>query len=123
MMKRFLCIFALVAMSLPVLAQNAIKVEAPNVVAADERFNVTFIIEGEKNPTDFSWSQGDDFQLVWGPQKGSSTSIQIINGKRTSSHQTTFTYILLPKATGTFQIPAASASVRPPERSRPRTFS
>ncbi len=111
MMKRFLCIFALVAMSLPVLAQNAIKVEAPNVVAADERFNVTFIIEGEKSPSDFSWSQGEDFQLVWGPQKGTSTSIQIINGKRTSSHQTTFTYILLPKATGTFQIPAASAKL------------
>ena len=111
MMKRILFIFALVAMSLSVLAQNAIKVEAPGVVAADERFNVTFIIEGEKSPSDFSWSQGEVFQLVWGPQKGTSTSIQVINGKRSSSHQTTYTYILLPKATGTFQIPAASATV------------
>ena len=111
MMKRLFHILALVALSLPAFAQNAIKVEAPNVVGADERFNVTFIIEGEKSPSDFSWSQGDDFQLVWGPQKGTSTSIQVINGKRTSSHQTTFTYILLPKATGTFQIPAATATL------------
>ena len=75
----------------------------------NEQFNVTFIIEGEKSPSDFQWSSGDDFQLVWGPQKGSSSSIQIINGKRSSSHQTTFTYILIPKATGTFQLPVATA--------------
>ena len=99
------------AASLVSHAQNSIKVEAPNVVGADERFNVTFIIEGEKSPSDFSWSQGDDFQLVWGPQKGTSTSIQVINGKRSSSHQSTYTYILMPKATGTFQLPAASATV------------
>ena len=97
--------------TLSTFAQNVIKVEAPNVVAVNEQFNITFIIEGEKSPSDFSWSQGDDFQLVWGPQKGTSTSIQIINGKRSSSHQTTFTYILLPKGTGTFQLPSASATL------------
>ncbi len=91
--------------------QNSIRVEAPDVVAVDEQFNVTFIIEGEKSPKDFVWSQGDDFQLVWGPQKGTSSSIQIINGKRSSSHQTTYTYILMPKSTGTFSIPAATATV------------
>ena len=37
-------------------AQTSISVEAPNVVAADEQFNVTFIIEGEDSPTDFTWS-------------------------------------------------------------------
>ena len=79
------------------------------MVAVNEQFNVTFIIEGEKNPSDFQWSVGDDFQLVWGPQKGSSSSIQIINGKSSSSHQTTFTYILIPKSTGTFQLPVATA--------------
>lgn len=92
-------------------AQNSIRVEAPDVVALDEQFNVTFIIEGEKSPSDFSWSYGDNFQLVWGPQRGTSSSIQIINGKRSSSHQTTYTYILMPKSTGTFSLPAASATL------------
>lgn len=92
-------------------AQNAIRVEAPDVVALDEQFNVTFIIEGEKSPSDFSWSYGDSFQLVWGPQKGTSSSIQIINGKRSSSHQTTYTYILMPKSTGTFSLQSASATL------------
>ncbi|MBP5486633.1 MAG: BatD family protein [Bacteroidales bacterium] len=114
-MKRIMYITALAVLSLAATlglsAQNAIRVEAPNVVAVNEQFNVTFIIEGEKNPSDFSWSPGEEFQLVWGPQKGTSTSIQIVNGKRTSSHQTTYTYILLPKSTGTFQIPSATANV------------
>ena len=93
-------------------AQTDIKVEAPNMVGLDEQFNITFIIEGEDSPTDFQWSPGSDFQLVWGPQKGTSTSIQIINGKRSRSSQYTFTYILAPKSAGTFQIPSASAKVK-----------
>lgn len=112
-MKKFLYTFALLLLAaFPAFAQQDIRVEAPSVVAVDEQFNVTFIIEDEKNPSDFSWSAGDDFQLVWGPQKGSSTSVQIINGKRSSSHQTTYTYILLPKSTGTFRIPSAYATLR-----------
>lgn len=109
-MKKLFCIVAFLLTAIfQMSAQNVIRVEAPDVVAVNEQFNVTFIIEGEKTPSDFQWSSGDDFQLVWGPQKGSSSSIQIINGKRSSSHQTTFTYILIPKATGTFQLPAATA--------------
>lgn len=109
-MKKLFCIVAFLLTAIfQMSAQNVIRVEAPDVVAVNEQFNVTFIIEGEKSPSDFQWSSGDNFQLVWGPQKGSSSSIQIINGKRSSSHQTTFTYILIPKATGTFQLPAATA--------------
>lgn len=93
-------------------AQTEIKVEAPNVVAADEQFNVTFIIEGENNPSDFQWNPGNDFQVLWGPQSGHSTSIQIINGKRSKSVQTTYTYVLRPNAAGRFDIAPATAKVR-----------
>ena len=72
-------------------AQSVIKVDAPGIVAADEQFNVTFIIEGEGRPSGFSWTPGDGFSLVWGPQKGESTSVSIINGKRTKSSQFTYT--------------------------------
>ena len=91
--------------------QTDIKVEAPNVVAADEQFNVTFIIEGEENPSDFQWSSGSDFQVLWGPQSGRSTSIQIINGKRTKSVQTTYTYVLRPASSGRFSLSPATAKV------------
>ena len=95
-----------------VSGQTSIRVEAPNVVAADEQFNVTFIIEGEDNPTDFQWSSGSDFQILWGPQSGRSTSLQIINGKRSRSVQSTYTYVLRPVASGKFSLPVASAKVK-----------
>ena len=105
---------AVLALAFPsgLSAQTEIKVEAPNMVGLDEQFNVTFIIEGEDSPSDFQWSGGSDFQLVWGPQKGTSTSIQIVNGKRTRSSQHTYTYILAPKSAGEFQIPSATAKVK-----------
>ena len=93
-------------------AQTDIKVQVHNVVAADEQFNVTFIIEGEGKITDFEWQPGSDFQLLWGPQQGRSTSMQIINGKTTKSVQTTYSYVLRPTAQGKFTLPRASANVK-----------
>ena len=93
-------------------AQSGISVEAPNVVAADEQFNVTFIIEGEESPTDFTWTSNDDFQVQWGPQQGKSTSIQIINGKRSKTVQSTYTYVLRPVKAGKFTLPTATAKVK-----------
>jgi len=98
--------------ALSVAAQNTIRVEAPDVVGLEERFNVAFVVEGEHAPGEFNWSPSDDFQLVWGPQKGTSSSISIVNGKTSRSSQTTFTYILLPKKAGTFTLPSASAKVK-----------
>ena len=112
MKLKFLTAVASVCLAVTAFAQSEIRVEAPNVVSADEQFNVTFIIEGEDKLSDFSWSQGDDFQLLWGPQTGSSTSIQIINGKRSKSTQVTYTYILQPRKAGTFSLPAATAKVK-----------
>ena len=99
------------AASLTAFAQNSIKVQVPNVVAADEQFNISFIIEGEDSPSSFDWDPGENFQLVWGPQKGTSTSITIVNGKRTKSSQYTYTYVLLPRKSGTFNIPEATAKI------------
>ncbi len=93
-------------------AQTSIRVQAPNLVGLNEQFNVTFIINGEHAPTDFHWDPGSNFQLVWGPQRGTSTSVSIVNGNRTRTSQTTYTYVLLPRSTGRFQLAAAEATVR-----------
>ena len=92
-------------------AQTSIQVQSHKVVSIDEQFNVTFVIEGAK-PTDFTWEPGDDFMLIWGPQQGRSTSVQIMNGKRTESSQTTYSYILKPLKAGKFTLPKASAKVK-----------
>lgn len=110
MRKLFISIVLLLSVS-SVHAQTSIQVQSHKVVSIDEQFNVTFVIEGAK-PTDFSWEPGADFDLVWGPQQGRSTSVQIINGKRTESSQTTYSYILRPLKTGKFTLAKASAKVK-----------
>lgn len=97
--------------ALVAFAQTSIQVQSHKVVSVDEQFNVTFVIEGAK-PTDFNWEPGDDFMLVWGPQQGRSTSVQIMNGKRTESSQTTYSYILKPLKAGKYTLPKASAKVK-----------
>ncbi|MCR5070824.1 MAG: BatD family protein [Bacteroidales bacterium] len=111
-MKKLIACLAAALCALAALAQTTIKVQAPNLVGVNEQFNLTFIISGEDRPSDFQWEPGSDFQLVWGPQQGHSSSTSFINGKRTHSSQTTYTYILLPKNTGRFQLAAAEATVK-----------
>lgn len=111
-MKRMMAILAALAFAFSALGQTSLKVQAPNLVALDEQFNVTFVISGENAPSSFDWTPSDDFQLVWGPQKGTSTSLSIINGQRTKTSQTTYTYVLLPRKTGKFQLPSATAVVK-----------
>ena len=110
-MKKLL--FALTAVLSAVIAnaQTDIKVEVHRVVEVGEQFNLTFIIEGESSASDFSWSPTGDFQVLWGPQSGRSTSISIVNGNRTKSVQSTYTYVLRAASAGTFTIPSASAKV------------
>lgn len=110
MRKLFISIVLLLS-ALAVYAQTSIQVQSHKVVSIDEQFNVTFVIEGAK-PTDFSWDPGTDFDLVWGPQQGRSTSVQIINGKRTESSQTTYSYILRPLKAGKFTLARANAKVK-----------
>ena len=106
-MKRILtlllCFSALSAMA------QTLKVEGPGVVSLDETFRIVFTADGKMS--DFDWPGTDDFDVVWGPQKGSMSSTSIVNGQRTSSHQETVTYLLQPKRTGTFTLAAASATV------------
>lgn len=111
-MKRLLLTAFMFISAIMAFAQSAIQVQMHNVVAADEQFNVTFIIEGEDKPSDFTWTPGDDFQLLWGPQQGRSTSVQMINGKTTKSVQTTYSYVLRPVKPGKFTIARASARVK-----------
>ena len=111
-MKRLLTTILLAALCFAASAQTQMKVQAPNLVADGEQFNLTFIISGEDAPSDFQWNAPDDFKLIWGPQKGTSSSVTIINGQRSKSSQTTYTYILMPKSTGKFTLPAATATVK-----------
>lgn len=91
-------------------AQTNIKVNVPNVVTLDEQFTITFIIENAR-PSDFEWNVSEDFDNLWGPQQGRSSSVQIINGQRTESSQTTYSYVIRPVKAGKFTLQKARATV------------
>lgn len=111
-MKKLLFTLLAAMTALASNAQTDIKVEVHRVVEVGEQFNVTFIIEGEDKVTDFTWEPSSDFQLLWGPQKGQSSSVQIVNGKMTKSVQSTYSYILKANNVGKFTIPSAVAKVK-----------
>ena len=111
-MKRWIAAFVALCVAFTGWAQSTIRVEVHNIVELSERFNLVFIVEGEHAPSEFSWNPGEDFTLVWGPQKGTSSSVSIINGKTTRSSQTSYTYILQARKTGTFTLAPATAVVK-----------
>ncbi len=115
-MKKIIVSIVLAFTAAVALAQ--IRVEVPSAVALDEQFNLTFVVEGNK-PSSFDWQCPADFQLVWGPQTGTSSSFSIVNGKTSRSTQTSYTYVLMPRKEGTFQLPAASAKVGHKSRTSP----
>ena len=90
-------------------AAQTLKLEGPRVVSADETFRIVFTADARMS--DFDWPGTDDFDVVWGPQRGSMSNTSFINGKRTSTRQETVTYLLQPRRTGTFTIAAATAKV------------
>ena len=106
-MKRILTLL-LLGIALTGSAQT-LKLEGPRVVALDETFRIVFTADARMS--DFDWPGTEDFDVVWGPQKGSMSSTNIVNGKRTSTHQETVTYLLQPRKTGKFTIAGATASV------------
>ena len=91
------------------LRAQTLSIDAPNVVAAGEPFRVVFTADGKVS--DFEWAPPAGLTLMWGPSKGSSSNISIINGKRETSHTETYTYLLSADAKGTYTIPAATCNV------------
>ena len=106
-MKRYLSLVLLFVATC--LNAQSLKIEAPNVVAVGEPFRVVFTADGKIS--DFEWSEPDGWTLMWGPQKGSSSSITIINGKRESSKTESYTYLFSAEKKGTYTIPVAVCKV------------
>jgi hypothetical protein len=82
---------------------------APNVVRVGEQFRLNYTINA--NPSSFSAPEIDDFYVLSGPNQSTSHSIQIINGRRTTSVTITYSYYLQATGEGKFTIPPATAVV------------
>lgn len=84
--------------------------EAADVVVSGDQVRLVFTVSSQ-DIKDFRAPSIKGFDVLMGPSRSQQSSIQIINGKRTSNSSTAFTYILLAGSPGTYTIPAASVEV------------
>lgn len=84
--------------------------EAADVVVSGDQVRLVFTVNSQ-DIKDFRVPSIKGFDVLMGPSRSQQSSIQIINGKRTSNSSTAFTYILLAGSPGTYTIPAASVEV------------
>ncbi|MDD2550657.1 MAG: BatD family protein [Bacteroidales bacterium] len=108
--KRFWVSLIFIASCVNIFAQDVdFSVSAPKVVAVGEQFRVIFKLNAR--PQEFNAPAFDNFYILAGPSTSSSSSIQIVNGQMTQTHEYSYTYILEATESGKFQIGSASATV------------
>lgn len=106
----FLLFTILVAWQVKAADKVRFVAEAADVVVSGDQVRLVFTVNSQ-DIKDFRAPSIKGFDVLMGPSRSQQSSIQIINGKRTSNSSTAFTYILLAGSPGTYTIPAASVEV------------
>lgn len=91
-------------------ADVTFKASAPPVVAMGERFNLTYTVNADGK--DLRVPELSDFDVLMGPSTSTSMSTQLINGSLSTETSLTFTYVLMPKKEGTFNVGPATIKVK-----------
>ena len=82
---------------------------APDAVAVGDQFRLSYTITTQ-DVRDFRVASIRGFDVLMGPSRSTQSSVQIINGKTTSTQSITFTYILMAKTEGEYTIPGATVT-------------
>ena len=93
-------------------ADVTFKAVAPNAVVMGQQFRLAYTVNAEAKASDLRVPELPDFDVLMGPSLATSSSTQIINGSVSSEVAYTFTYILMPKKEGTYNIGPASIKVK-----------
>ena len=86
-----------------------LRVVVPDQVAVGDQFRLIFSVNADGDG--FKAPPIRDFSLLSGPNRGSSSSMQIVNNKVSRTVENTYTYLLQAIKEGTFTIGAASIVV------------
>lgn len=109
-MNKYILILLVLCGGITLEAQEvSLTADAPRVVRVGEQFRLSFSVNAR--PTSFTPPVISDFYVLSGPNQSTSSSIQFINGKRTSSYTITYTYYLQATGKGKFTIPPAKVIV------------
>ncbi len=89
-----------------------LEVTAPEQVRVGEQFRLVFnLMNAEASEIDFP-DKIKGFDIVYGPALSTSSTTQVIKGKRTSYTMVSFSYFLVANETGKLRIPEASVTVK-----------
>jgi hypothetical protein len=112
MMRKIIFLLFTILAAWQVKAADKVRfvAEAADVVVSGDQVRLVFTVNSQ-DIKDFRAPSIKGFDVLMGPSRSQQSSIQIINGKRTSNSSTAFTYILLAGSPGTYTIPAASVEV------------
>ena len=109
-MKRIIFLWAMLMMAaIPLWADEEVSftASAPDAVAVGDQFRLSYTITTQEG-RDFRVPSIKGFEVLMGPSRSTQSSVQIINGKTTSTQSITFTYILMAKTEGEYTIPGAT---------------
>lgn len=107
MRKLLFLLLLTVAFGVQAFAQATLVADAPDAVVSGDQFRLSFTVNTQ-NVKDFRAPSIKGFDVLMGPSRSQQSSMQIINGKTTSSSSITYTYILMATDAGNYTIPAAS---------------
>ena len=95
--------------AIPLWADDEVSftASAPDAVAVGDQFRLSYTITTQE-VRDFRVPSIKGFEVLMGPSRSTQSSVQIINGKTTSTQSITFTYILMAKTEGEYTIPGAT---------------
>lgn len=109
-MRKLVFLFSLLLTVFVLKAANVnFTASAPNAVVMGEQFRLSFIVNAEAK--DLRVQEMPDFEVLMGPSQSKSYSSSWVNGQSSSETTITFTYILMPKKVGTFNIAPATIKV------------
>lgn len=108
-MQRTLLLISFFIGLLSVTAQT-FRTEAPSSVSLDETFRVQYVVS-TSDAKDFQCPTSPHFEILGGPSTSTFSSMQWVNGKRSSSSSITYTYILQAKHTGKLALPRPTVKV------------
>jgi hypothetical protein len=106
----FLCALCLLTAGKQLIANDVtFRVIAPEAVVMGEQFRLTFTVNAEGR--ELRAPDLSDFEVLMGPSISTSRSFEIVNNQSTSVFTQSFTYILMPKNEGTFNLTPATIRV------------
>lgn len=88
-----------------------LQISAPNAVAVGDKFRVEYVLNAQGSGFRCDLEQVAGLQVLSGPNVSTSMSQTFINGQRSSSVKTSFTFYVSATKEGTVTLPAATVSV------------